>query len=86
MIPRRAGIPASELPKSVRKWAQAGHLHPSTMLRPKDALEVAARLRHRPELCRRLHELERRLLCRADVLAAFGENLPAEIPEGSATS
>ena len=70
-----AGIPASELPKSVRKWAQAGHLHPATMLRPRDALEVAARLRHRPELCRRLHELERRLLGRADVLAAFAENV-----------
>ena len=69
-----AGIPASELPKSVWKWAQAGHLHPSTMLRPKDALKVAAKLRHRPELLARLHELERRLLGRADVLAAFAEN------------
>ena len=57
-----AGIPVSELPRSVRKWAQAGHLHPSTMLRP------------RPELRARLHELERRLLGRADVLAAFGES------------
>ncbi len=70
-----AGIPASELPKSVRKWAQAGHLHPSTMLRPRDALEVAAKLRNRPDLLTRLHELERRLLSRADVLAAFGENV-----------
>ena len=50
-----AGIPASELPKSVRKWAQAGHLHPSTMLRPRDALEVAAKLRNRPDLLTRLH-------------------------------